>query len=174
MHRLTPILILAATLTCIGCDQITKDFARDNLAAGSSITVVNDLLHLDYAENAGVAFGLGAGLPPTARYGLFIVGIVGVLAFIAAAAWHRRRRGSLFLLGAALVLAGGASNLLDRLINDGHVVDFVVLNVGSLRAIVFNLADVTVLAGAALLVISAVRAAGRDALSGTEAVRSTP
>lgn len=157
MRRFTPLtLILFATLTCIGCDQITKDFARDNLLHGARMTLVDDLVHLVYAENSGIAFGIGAGLPAGIRFWLFIVGIIAILTMIAAVAYRRRGRGPVFLGGITLVMAGGVSNLIDRLLNNGHVVDFVVLDVGGLRTVVFNLADVLVLCGAALLVVSAV------------------
>jgi signal peptidase II len=166
MRRLTPlVLILLATATCIGCDQITKDFARDHLLYGARMTLVNDLVHLVYAENAGVAFGIGAALPSTVRFWLFIVGIVGVLILIGVVAYRRRGMGAVFLSGITLVMAGGLSNLIDRLMNDGHVVDFLVLDVGGLRTIVFNLADVLVLLGTTLLIIGALRAErGRGAV----------
>lgn len=159
MRRLTPlVLILLATATCIGCDQITKDFARDHLLYGARLTLVDDLVHLVYAENAGIAFGIGAGWPSTVRFWLFIIGIVGVLIVIGVVAYRRRGMGRVFLSGITLVMAGGLSNLIDRLVNDGHVVDFLVLDVGAFRTIVFNLADVLVLLGTALLIVSALRA----------------
>lgn len=159
MGKFLPLtLILLAALTCIGCDQITKDFARQNLLYGAQITLVEDLIHLVYTENAGIAFGIGAGLSNDVRFWLFVVAIFAVLFAIGVAAYYHRERGPIFLTGITFVLAGGASNLIDRLMNDGHVVDFVLLDVGVLRTIVFNLADVLVLCGATVLVISALRA----------------
>lgn len=160
MRKLTSVtLVLLVMVTCIGCDQITKDFARENLTYGSRLTVVDDLVHLIYAENAGIAFGIGARLPDQVRFWLFVVGIVGVLVMIGAVAYVRRERGATFIGAITLILAGGASNLIDRVLNDGHVVDFVVLDVGGLRTIIFNLADVLVLCGAALLIASALHSA---------------
>lgn len=47
----------------------------------------------------------------------------------------------------SLVLAGGLGNLLDRLIYDGRVIDFMNLGIGSLRTGIFNVADVCITIG---------------------------
>ena len=52
---------------------------------------------------------------------------------------------------------GGASNLIDRVLRDGHVVDYLVLNLGSLHTGVFNLADIAIMAGAAALLVAELR-----------------
>lgn len=161
----TLLLLIVALTTCIGCDQITKDFARDNLMYGAPVTIVEDLVHLVYAENSGIAFGIGAELSETTRFWLFNVGVLAVLMTITVVAYRRRGQGALFLAGATLIIAGGVSNLIDRFINEGHVVDFVVLDLGGFRSIVFNFADVLVMCGAGLLVVSAFRVHARQQVS---------
>jgi signal peptidase II len=51
---------------------------------------------------------------------------------------------------------GGLGNLIDRMMNDGRVVDFVSLGVGSLRTGIMNVADVAVFAGAMLLLFGLI------------------
>ncbi len=46
-----------------------------------------------------------------------------------------------------LILAGGFGNLYDRAVNDGRVVDFMLLQIGPLKTGVFNVADIAILAG---------------------------
>lgn len=46
---------------------------------------------------------------------------------------------------------GGIANLIDRVTRDGHVVDYLVLNLGPLHTGVFNLADIAIMAGAGVL-----------------------
>jgi len=53
----------------------------------------------------------------------------------------------------ALLAGGGTSNLLDRLLYDGRVTDFLNVGIGSLRTGIFNLADMAIMAGALLLVL---------------------
>lgn len=50
-----------------------------------------------------------------------------------------------------LVLAGGASNLLDRLVR-GYVVDYFSIQWKALKKVVFNLADIFIFLGSAILV----------------------
>jgi signal peptidase II len=59
----------------------------------------------------------------------------------------------------ALVFAGGVGNLIDRLMYDGFVIDFINIGVGSLRTGIFNVADVAVTLG--LLIIMLGTSTGR-------------
>jgi signal peptidase II len=59
-------------------------------------------------------------------------------------------------IGAMLFLAGGASNLLDRIMH-GTVVDFMNVGVGSLRTGIFNVADVALMIGVALMILGVHR-----------------
>lgn len=53
----------------------------------------------------------------------------------------------------SLVLSGGIGNLLDRLLHDGGVIDFMNVGIGSLRTGIFNVADVCITIGVSLLVL---------------------
>ena len=64
---------------------------------------------------------------------------------------------SVSALGVALFVAGGASNLLDR-ISYGMVIDFMNVGVGPLRTGIFNVADVAIMLGAGLLLFERYRA----------------
>lgn len=52
-----------------------------------------------------------------------------------------------------LVLAGGASNLIDRL-TKGYVVDYICVQWKALKKVVFNLADLFIVLGCGLLVVA--------------------
>jgi signal peptidase II len=51
-----------------------------------------------------------------------------------------------------MMVGGGLSNWFDRLVNEGRVVDFMNLGIGSFRTGIFNVADVAIMAGAAVMV----------------------
>ena len=59
----------------------------------------------------------------------------------------------LLLIGFALILAGGVGNLIDRVLNDGRVVDFMNVGIGRLRTGVFNVADMALMAGVGLVLV---------------------
>lgn len=54
------------------------------------------------------------------------------------------------------MLSGGLGNLLDRIMNDGRVIDFMNLGIGPLRTGIFNVADVCITIGVVLLIFQTV------------------
>ena len=151
MKTTAKILALVLLLTTIGCDRVTKHLATTRLAGNSAQSYLNGTVRFEYAENPGAFLSLGENLPTWARTGLLTVGATLGLALVAVAAFKLRRRSTAFI-GAILFLAGGASNLIDR-ITRGSVVDFVNVGVGSLRTGIFNVADVALMVGVALLAL---------------------
>ena len=53
-----------------------------------------------------------------------------------------------------LYLAGGLGNLIDRFVNDGHVIDFMIMRVGGLQTGIFNVADMLIMVGVGILLVS--------------------
>jgi signal peptidase II len=153
MKRAGATAALILMLTTIGCDHVTKRIAAQQLAGTSGRSYFNDTIRLEYAENPGAFLSLGSTLPDWARNGLLIVGAGIGLITVASAALKFRWRGLPFF-GASLFVAGGISNLLDRLAT-GSVVDFVNVGLGSVRTGVFNVADVALLAGVGLMAFGA-------------------
>ena len=51
-----------------------------------------------------------------------------------------------FIAG-ALIFTGGSGNLYDRVLNDGRVVDFILLRLGPVQTGVFNVADMLIMIG---------------------------
>ncbi len=68
--------------------------------------------------------------------------------------------------GLALFCAGSLSNLYDRAMSRGNVVDFLSFHWGWLRTDIFNLADVAIVVGAALFLLSAAAGILRWVLGG--------
>ena len=69
------------------------------------------------------------------------------------------------LIGVCLVLAGGASNWVDRVAR-GSVVDFMNVGVGPIRTGIFNVADVAIMVGVAVLVLAGFRTGDGQRMSG--------
>ncbi|HYE88403.1 MAG TPA: signal peptidase II [Vicinamibacterales bacterium] len=140
-------LLLTATA---GCDRVTKHFAMTTLAGNPGYSYLGDTVRLDYHENAGGFLSAGAQWAPGTRAFVFQfangVFLAVTLLFAMRFKWSR-------LAGAGLILfvAGGLSNLIDR-IALGSVIDFMNVGVGSLRTGIFNVADVAIMLGVALLI----------------------
>ena len=147
----------------IGCDRVTKHVATTALAGEPGRSYLADTIRLEYVENTGGFLSLGADLPSAARKALFIFGSGLMLLVLLGAAVRFQWRGWL-LIGAGLILAGGASNWVDRVVR-GSVVDFINVGVGPLRTGIFNVADVAILIGVVVLVVHERRSASTSNLS---------
>jgi signal peptidase II len=146
------IVVMVTLGGCVGCDQASKSAARALLSSGATESLFADSLRLQLVENPGSFLSLGASLPEHLRFTLFtaVVGVV-LIGLVCFALFARLRLARVIALG--LVAGGGISNLLDRLLFDGRVTDFLNVGVGSFRTGIFNLADMAILGGALLLIL---------------------
>ena len=55
-------------------------------------------------------------------------------------------------IGLSLVVAGGMSNLLDRIFRNGQVTDFAIIQIGPFHTGVFNAADVLIMIGIGVII----------------------
>ncbi len=148
---LAVVLILVAS---VGIDQVTKRAARARLADGRTQPVAGGLVVLRYVENQGAFLSLGARLSRPLRAVIFIAFPVVVLACMLL---YLLRRGGFdwsTLAAFSLIVGGGAGNLIDRLLRDGRVTDFIVIGIGRVHTGIFNFADLSVLAGCLVLILS--------------------
>lgn len=148
-NKLFTLLIVLAT--CVGCDQATKRLAEFCLKHAPPMSFLANTFRLEYAENPGAFLGLGSDLPDWARWSLLTVFSGGILFALALFVWLSKNIGPKAIGGYALILSGGISNMIDR-ITYGRVVDFLNIGIGGLRTGIFNVADVTIMTGLALIV----------------------
>jgi signal peptidase II len=148
LARLTGLVAVAVFLT----DVASKNWALEAASRGqghlgpTALTVV---------QNDGLAFSIGAGVldsPAVLALRLAVLGVVLLLAWRFGPERHR------FAVGFALVLGGGLGNAADVMLRDGAVVDFIhaaqlgrALGGTPTHGPVFNLADLWILVGLALL-----------------------
>jgi signal peptidase II len=151
-------------LLTVGCDQATKKLAVENLKDEPMQSFLGDIFRLGYAENPGAFLGLGGRMPEQAAFWVLVIGVGAMLAALAVYLFANRSLTRWTVVSLALILAGGFSNWVDRLANDGRVVDFLNLGLGPVRTGIFNVADVAIMAGAALAFFSAPRQRPADPL----------
>ncbi len=131
------------------CDQLTKQWAVDNLSDGHVVHVIWTL-QFNLAFNSGMAFGTATGFGP-------VIGLVatGVIVWLLISLRGDGSRLSTFGIGC--VIGGAAGNLIDRLFRGdgwlrGSVVDFIDFQWFP----IFNIADIAVNVGAAALILNAI------------------
>ncbi len=154
--RIVGRLAIVATLLfgCVGCDQVSKEYARSQYVLGESHSYLGDTFRIIHVENPGAFLGIGASLPESTRTIVFQGAIsILILALLWAAAfrvgtprWH--------MVGFTLLAASGIGNLIDRLLNDGRVTDFLNVGIGAFRTGIFNIADVVGVAGLLVFILA--------------------
>lgn len=148
-RRLIFVLLLA--LFTLALDQASKIWATAHLASQSPHTYAG-VLTLTYSRNYGGWGSLGAHWSPWARSAFFLVlpslFLLGLVVHTVTNAKVNRWE----LAGAAILVAGGAGNLLDRA-RFGYVQDFLYLGYGPIGTNIFNVADMAILVGIGLLLV---------------------
>lgn len=146
-------LVILVIALCAVCDQALKAIAGKWLASSAPVSLWNDLVRFEYSENTGALLSLGADLPRLVRLLATAAFTSITLTAALALAFDARGLNWVQIFGVSLVAGGGVGNLIDRLFNDGAVVDFVSLGVGPLRTGIFNLADVAIIGGVLMLLV---------------------
>ena len=151
-HR---VLFGAVAIGWLALDQISKSWAESNLADQTMDVVWT--LRLNLTFNKGASFSLGDGFGP-------LIAVI-ALAVVAAILWHSRTITSrLGAVALGMIVGGALGNVLDRLFRGsggffgGGVVDFIDFQWWP----VFNIADIGVVCGAILMVISMLLPAGGE------------
>ena len=138
---LYPIIAILITLL----DQLTKYLTATNISLGEGFTLIPGLFDITYVQNTGAAFSM---LSDSTVFlsiisFLFCIGII--IYWCIKKPVHPLLRTSLTML-----FAGAFGNGIDRLFR-GFVVDFI--ETTFINFPVFNVADIAVTCGAALLII---------------------
>ena len=135
----------------LATDQLTKEIAISYLKGQPTYTYLADTFRLQYAENKGAFLSLGSGLSEGSRF--WLLGVI-VLLFLSLYTYHLLKGHPTreVVVGISLVVGGGVSNLIDRFFRaEGSVIDFMNMGIGALRTGIFNIADMAIVVGVALL-----------------------
>ena len=137
-----------ATVLIIIIDQLTKILAAVNLSFTTKISLIPGIINLVYLENTGAAFSILSDK-------VEILGVISVLFCIALIvyAYKKRPESVLQRISLTLIFAGAAGNAIDRIAR-GYVIDFI--ETAFMDFPVFNIADIAITVGAALLIIHVI------------------
>ncbi len=127
-------------------DQTVKSLISSNMLLNENIPVLNNIVSLTKTYNTGAAFGIF-------QDGTRFLSVFSILAIVLMCVYVIKNYKSLNLLGIVawgLVLGGTIGNFVDRL-SLGYVLDFIRLDFVNFP--IFNIADLSINCGAALLII---------------------
>lgn len=150
---------LLLSLLVIVLDQLTKYWCVENIAYNTRGIEVLPFFNLVHVYNYGAAFSMFSSWGGIQRYILAAIALIMALVFVvmllrtkASAKWH--------CVAYTLFIGGAIGNLIDRLMH-GYVVDFLLfylkddMNNITWAYPAFNVADIAVCCGAALMVLLA-------------------
>ena len=145
--RYRDVVFAAIVLAVIAIDQITKAWVRANLAVGETGFDIG-FFSIYHVQNTGAAFGIFKEFP----YVFMTLQILAVAVILFLVIFMSKRWPFINLwivrMSMAMVMAGAAGNVIDRLAFSGTVTDF--LNFTFYPGI-FNVADASAVVGSFLL-----------------------
>ena len=124
-------------------DQITKFFVETSLI-NTNIPVIENIFYLTYVQNTGGAWGILEN-----NKSIFIVGIPIILIAIIIYLLKGKNINKLEKIGFCILIGGAIGNYIDRIAR-GYVVDFIDFVIWP----VFNIADIAVIVGVGLIILS--------------------
>ncbi len=146
--------ILSLVLLNISCDQVSKRVVRQSIAPFERIQVFDNNFVLTKVENTGAAYSLGSDLGPFLKIFLLQIIPILVLVFLLRHILINRKYSKETIIGFTFIIGGGIGNLYDRIVY-GSVTDFLILDLGIVKTEIFNLADVSIMMGSILVLLSA-------------------
>lgn len=138
------------TLVIFIIDQISKSIISTYLTLNKSIEVIKDFFYLRYINNTGASWGILS----NSRILLIILSLLAIIILIRY--MYSFKKTKLNLIGFGFLLGGILGNLSDRILY-GYVRDFLDFIIFKYDFPVFNIADIFIVLGVIILVISIIR-----------------
>lgn len=155
IERKTLVIAISIIFLNISCDQITKEYARQNYKGQGTLQIVGNVFIIHYAENEGAFLSMGSDLAePFKTIILTVIPAVLLLIFSFFLLHYKKQLTMLHLVCISTIIGGGISNIFDRIIYGGYVTDFMNFGIGTLRTGILNFADISITFGAIFLVVS--------------------
>lgn len=156
-YRKRLVLVTGLVILLVAVDQASKYIALQTLVNKGEIDYFGGLFRWVFATNKGAFLSLGSNLGDGSRFWLLTAFNSLILVCVALFVLFKDQLRTPIVCALALILAGGIGNLIDRMFRDGEVIDFMNVGIGSLRTGIFNVADLAIVGGLALLLLSEFR-----------------
>ncbi len=173
-QRKITVWLLVLAFILIAADQLTKLAVAGvfgdsfKLTSGEIVEFIGSFVQFTYVENAGMAFGITFGIWKILLSLFSIAASAGLVWLL----YKIEKLGFWLKLGFAVILAGAAGNLIDRVFYGiifehgslfyGNVIDFILVDIPDIDFAgfhythwpVFNIADACVTIGVAILIFN--------------------
>ena len=145
------ICLITAAINVLA-DRLTKIAAIIWLKGKESIELINGTIIFIYTENKGAFLSLGSNWPLLLKgfVLLYIPLLLCISAFIYCLIKPINKIRTILLV---TIVSGGVGNLVDRLLNNFSVIDFMNFGIGKIRTGILNVADLSITFGVIVLVI---------------------
>jgi len=143
---------LALALAIIGLDQLSKWWITDVVMQPPDNITLLPFFNLVLAHNRGVSFGMFAAGSEAGKW--FLVGVAGVITLFLVN-WLYKATSGLSILALGLIIGGAVGNVIDRIFI-GAVVDFLDFHAFGYHWPAFNVADISISLGAAILIFESL------------------
>lgn len=148
------LLIILFLAVNVGCDQGTKAIIKHKFEYYDIVSFLHHHIIITRVENSGAFLGLGDSLQgPLRNVLLNILPLLAVL-FGLYYIFTKTDLNRVTLVGIILIVGGGIGNVYDRLIH-GVVTDFLHIDFGIFQTGIFNVADMSIMAGTFMILLHA-------------------
>lgn len=150
------ILLLLLVALNVGCDQVSKNIVRQRIEYGETISLVKNYFILTKVENTGAFLSAGNELPTPIRFALLTLLPLAVLGYGLYYLTAKKDLPKMMQIGLSFLIGGGIGNVYDRILH-GSVTDFMHMDFVIFRTGVFNVADLSIMTGIAILLIHSLK-----------------
>ncbi|MDZ4661348.1 MAG: signal peptidase II [Pseudomonadota bacterium] len=150
MKKFVFLATIGGFIVCL--DQMTKILIHTQYDLGESTTVIQGFFDITYVRNFGAAFGFLAKTHPGFRDTFFMLMPPTALMIILFILKGVEDNDKIQVVALSMVFGGAVGNYIDRL-HLGYVVDFLDFYVSDTHWPAFNVADMAIVCGVAILLV---------------------
>ncbi len=140
----------AGIIGFLALDLLSKTWAEHFFRNRGPLRVIGSYFIMTFSENHGGFLSLGASISGLVWNLIFIVVPILVIAAIIFYLFFKPAS-AISRWSYVLIISGGLGNVIDRVIREGYVRDFLNFGVGTFRTGILNIADIYVTIGVILL-----------------------
>lgn len=147
----------AAIVAVLAADQSVKRWLLSGAVDLDGTILIPGLVDVSFAWNRGVSFSL---LWPSSGLGGLLLSAAAACIVAALLVWAFRARRAFVAVAIGLIIGGALGNLVDRFLY-GAVFDFLLVRIGEVTLLVWNVADIAITLGVLGLLLDSLRLPAR-------------